>query len=258
MAIKRMFVTFPEAVQLLGGDQEAVRQAFFSHELTAFIEVHGAIATAETLPPDAGDGDAEDERFGTFVRDGQGFTKGSRWFRETGESPAENKMGNHFQLHGWYWVDPFDAEGWITRGSLIRSPGVWPSSDEPNAYYPPRESKDWFYLVDHSAFAEPQSYERFVWLSLAQIEELNSISNNGERTPSTDSKSEKLRSDREENLLRVAAGLWELSSLPSEASTVADKLSALFDGWGWEKPSKKTIADTVLARAAKLPRIRTS
>ncbi|MGX5731946.1 hypothetical protein ACWKWK_15620 [Pseudoxanthomonas beigongshangi] len=69
----------------------------------------------------------------------------------------------------------------------------------------------------------------------------------------------KLRADREETLLRVVAGLWEISGLPKKPTTAADRLEALFTGtgdggWGWEKPSKKTMADTVFSLAAKLPR----
>jgi len=75
-----------------------------------------------------------------------------------------------------------------------------------------------------------------------------------------DSKPAKLRSDREENLLRVIAGLWALSGLPAEHNTTADKVSALFDSWQWDKPAKSSIADTILKQAASLPgaRIRTS
>lgn len=69
----------------------------------------------------------------------------------------------------------------------------------------------------------------------------------------------KLRADREETLLRVIAGLWEVSGLPKKPTTAADRLEALFTGtgdggWGWEKPSKKTMADAVFALAARLPR----
>lgn len=69
-----------------------------------------------------------------------------------------------------------------------------------------------------------------------------------------------LRSDYEENLLRVIAGLWALSGLPVEHNTTADKLSGLFDSWQWDKPAKSTIADRILKRAAELPgaRVRTS
>lgn len=65
----------------------------------------------------------------------------------------------------------------------------------------------------------------------------------------------KIRSDREQNLLRVIAGLWELSELPKAHNVTADKLSALFDGWGWDKPAAGTMADTILLEAAKLPRV---
>ena len=70
----------------------------------------------------------------------------------------------------------------------------------------------------------------------------------------------KLRADREENLLRVIAGLWALSGLPAEHNTTADKVSGLFDSWGWDKPAKSSMADTILKQAANLPgaRIRTS
>jgi hypothetical protein len=73
----------------------------------------------------------------------------------------------------------------------------------------------------------------------------------------------KIRGDREETLLRVVAGMWELSSLPKQPNVAADRLEALFTGtgdggWGWEKPSKKTIADTVLSVAIKLPRNKAS
>lgn len=63
----------------------------------------------------------------------------------------------------------------------------------------------------------------------------------------------RFRSDREEALLRVIAGLWALSSLPRQHNSTADKLSALFAGWGWDKPAKSTIADNILKPAASLP-----
>lgn len=66
-------------------------------------------------------------------------------------------------------------------------------------------------------------------------------------------KADRIRTDREETLLRVVAGLWALSDLPPEQHTTADKLSALFDEWGWDKPVKGTIADRVLKPAANLP-----
>lgn len=87
----------------------------------------------------------------------------------------------------------------------------------------------------------------------------------GARSPVADAqvaipKPGKIRSDREENLLRVIAGLWALSGLPAEHNTTADKLSGLFDTWGWDKPKKSSIADDTLKQAANLPgaRIRTS
>jgi len=70
---------------------------------------------------------------------------------------------------------------------------------------------------------------------------------------SRDTPAQRLRSDREQNLLRVIAGLWALSDLPSQHNTTADKLSALFDSWKWDKPAKQTIADTILKEAANLP-----
>lgn len=69
------------------------------------------------------------------------------------------------------------------------------------------------------------------------------------------SKPSKLRSDREESLLRVIAALWEFSELPSEHYVAADKLSAAMGSWGWEKPLEDTIAN-VLLEATNLPRIR--
>lgn len=66
----------------------------------------------------------------------------------------------------------------------------------------------------------------------------------------------RIRGDREQTLLRVIAGLWSLSTLPPEPTTAADKVSALFDGWGWEKPTKATIAEKVLSPAVKLDRVR--
>lgn len=69
------------------------------------------------------------------------------------------------------------------------------------------------------------------------------------------SKPPKLRSDREESLLRVIAALWEFSGLPIEHYAAADKLSAAMGSWGWEKPLEETIAK-VLLEAKNLPRIR--
>jgi len=71
----------------------------------------------------------------------------------------------------------------------------------------------------------------------------------------TQGKPLKIRADREQSLLRVIAGLWALSELPKEHNTAADKISGLLVSWGWDKPAVGTIADTILAEAAKLPRL---
>ncbi len=64
----------------------------------------------------------------------------------------------------------------------------------------------------------------------------------------------KVRPQREQNLLRVIEGLWMLSSLPRAPNVTADKLSALFDTWGWDGPGKSTMADTILKPASQLPK----
>jgi hypothetical protein len=86
----------------------------------------------------------------------------------------------------------------------------------------------------------------------------NRVSGRGVQMAETDDtkpapKPKRIRSDREDNLLRVIAGLWALSGLPPEHHVTADKLEALFQSWDWEKPAKSAIAETMLRDAANLP-----
>ena len=249
MALERMFVTYPEAVAELGGDRETIRQAFFQRRLRAFIELHDAPATTPALPPDVGDATVVTQDIHSYARDGQGFTTASRWFRDMED---EGRDGFAFHLSGWFMVDEISAEWWLTRGRLTSPPFVWPASAPPIPYAPPVELKKWMKLTEPGAFSEEYSYERQVWLAKAQIDDL--VRGATDKPAAEGQKPLRIRADREEVLLRTIAGLWELSNLPREPNTTADKLSALFDGWNWEKPSKKTLADTVLSVASKLPR----
>lgn len=117
-----------------------------------------------------------------------------------------------------------------------------PSSVTKNVYWRPVQAMTW---ADQFEVLVPQALRdavRRMWSESAPAQE---------HLPAP-----KMRSDRETTLLRVIAGIWKLSSLPEEPTPAADKISGLFDLWGWEKPTKATIAETVLAPAAQLDRIR--
>jgi hypothetical protein len=128
------------------------------------------------------------------------------------------------------------------HGGFGTAPRVWPCEGASKAALSERD----YFKVEYSADYQPTLDD--LWFRAADIDamlaEPVAVKQRGQP---------KLRSDREENLLKVIAGMWALSSLPREHNTAADKLSALFQSWGWEKPAKGTMADTILKDAANLP-----
>lgn len=105
--------------------------------------------------------------------------------------------------------------------------------------------------TDYPGYREPPAL-RELQFKIADVESLKA-SRSALALPTEVPKPRKIRADREENLLRVIAGLWALSDLPHAHNVTADKLSALFDGWGWDKPAAGTMADTILREALNLP-----
>lgn len=232
----REFLTWREAAQFLAGpdapryrpsipaeDEEALRQAVITGGLTAYVELTEGPFVGRVFDP---------------------CSDGKSRFAEWSEIPIGNGA---FELSGWFSLDG-ELSRKVCRG-FEPDAGPWPI--EP--------------AIDESAATVPYFMVKLGNLSREAFwfrrNELLSIKS-GNKTGGEQGlqKSAKLRSDREENLLRVIAGLWALSGLPPEHNTTADKLSGLFDTWQWDKPAKSTIADTILKEAANLPgaRIRTS
>jgi hypothetical protein len=60
-----------------------------------------------------------------------------------------------------------------------------------------------------------------------------------------------MRTDKEENYLRIIAGLWARSELSMKPYTAAEELHSELSQWDWDKPGTDTIA-TVLIKAAGL------
>ncbi|MDI1254122.1 hypothetical protein [Thermomonas sp.] len=158
----------------------------------------------------------------------KGRTKYVRWFGITAVDATH-------ALDGYFFVS-----GEIALG-LIRDQGLWES--EIVLYIDPvRDVWSGFYCR-----IEKDLITSDLWFLAADLDAASRM-----KVTDEPAKPARIRADREENLLRVIAGLWALSGLPAEHNTTADKLSALFDSWGWDRPAKSSMADTILRHAAKL------
>ena len=253
---KQKFFNFEEARDALGATHESLRQALLSGGVPAYLETRQDSALFVS-PSDA------DEKMPADGRSSLGS-----WVRNilVKESPI-------YSLSGWFRVDP---------KSLAQAARFGAFRDRPRVTAP-EGCEDFFSDGDYFDFSlttygncqnplivldtfkyQPELVD--LWFDAATLDSLiggpsfttlsTDIEPHVDRLDSTEGRSAKpikLRSDREETLLRVIAGLWALSGLPSEHNTTADKLSGLFDSWGWDKPAKSTIADVVLKRALNLP-----
>lgn len=224
---QREFVTWDEASRMLATadtpvdhprmpprDQESLRQAVILKGCPAFLELTNDLFLGRVLS------DVED-----------GETRCAQWVA----IPISDKgAGGVFELEGWFQLDSANASR-VCRGTeRLDTFDLTPAND----------GEDVPFFVAHGI----EVARELLWFRRSDIEALKSGSL-GKQEPQP----RKIRSDREETLLRVIAGLWALSGLPSQPHKTADKLSALFDGWRWDKPAKSTIADTILKEAANLP-----
>lgn len=244
MAVEREFYSLLEVVQLAQIDQETFRQALMRGDFPAYIELHKIRASFDTsteLVPQGG----------------------------TNRLCTWRRMYKHPENDGWIvprWE--YLLSGWfrLTQSSLRLAAGERRFSQYP-LVEPPSESLagegDFFELChvesrehEGSRFYENETdfdmrrnYELLLWFNNADIKHLRAK----QAITLEQTKPSKLRSDREQNLLRVIAGLWALAELPPEHNTAADRISGLITSWGWDKPAAGTIADTVLSKAANLP-----
>lgn len=224
---QREFVTWDEASRMLATadtpldhprlpprDQESLRQAVILKGCPAFLELTGG--------PFVG-------RVFSDVEDGE--TRYAHW---VAVPILDHQEGGAFELEGWFQLDSPNASR-VCRGTeRLDIYDLTPANDGETVPF----------FVAHGI----EVARELLWFRRSDIEAIKAGSLGKQET-----QPRKIRSDREENLLRVIAGLWALSGLPSEHNTTADKLSALFDGWGWDKPAKSSIADTILKQAANLP-----
>lgn len=159
----------------------------------------------------------------------RGKTRLAQWFAMTADD------GTH-GLNGYFFI----SSGFALR--VIEEQSV----DRPNLYlFTGEDCEPW---DSFSVWADDAIGARDFWFRTADLDAMMAAPRAIEAA-----KPGRLRADREENLLRVIAGLWALSGLPPEHNTTADKLSALFDSWKWDKPAKSSMADTILKPAANLP-----
>ena len=235
----REFLSWNEAASALGGpgapnfhptygrmDEEALRQAILIGRLGAFVELGH-------------------EDFTGYAHEDDRMVSGTTPFATWELLPRENEGGPvRFNLRGWFSLQREEIKKILRRDGMTGQFWLKPAGDG----------------IDQPEFLVAATMHREgLWFRAGDVANFGA----GESPASSPAAAEKpmrLRADREENLLRVIAGLWALSGLPVEHNTTADKLSALFDGWNWDKPAKSSIADTILKQAASLPgaRIRTS
>lgn len=253
---KQNFFSFEQVRDALGTTDEWLRQALVSGALPAYLE----------LKQDSAVFVSASDRSEKTLENGTG--PNCSWVRNLflSESPI-------YALSGWFRVDPEFLSQSARFGNFRDSAKVIAPTGCDD-FFSDGDYFD-FFICTHENCLNPLimldalKYEpqlKDLWFDAATLDSLTSdlsqttLSADGEAhgglPDSADihnAKPMKLRSDREETLLRVIAGLWSLSDLPREHNTAANELSYLFDSWGWDKPRKSTIADVVLKQALNLP-----
>ena len=237
----RDFYTYEEAASALSVDHESFRQILLRGGLDAYVEISYL--------------------FGRFEAEGfeppsSGKNEHAEWKRTV---PLHDHLGIDYELRGWFRVFPESLSHTLRVGGFVSGFGrpdveVWPWK-LPELCWEEYGVLGSFHLLDLDGTPKHPGLKE-LWFSAEQVDSEAACL----ATPTKEvdvvaaGPKQKLRSDREQNLLRVIAGLWALSGLPPEHYTTADKLTALFtgDAWRWEKPDKDAVA-RVLKEAANLP-----
>lgn len=257
--LQRDFCSFGEICHEVGGE-EAIRQALLRGALPAYLELRALRARYEVT-----NGKYPAHR--RFPRSGSNLD--CSW-KNIG--PPKAKEGEYIHMQ-YINLDEYTLDGWfrLSQASLQHvarhnSFNAFPRVMPPAEFDPIGEMDD---VLELSYYAHPKkgplryqlesdfrlatASRSDLWFRPIDLELLKDPTKPSQVATDKLPGTPKLRSDREQNLLRVIAGLWALSGLPLEHNVTADKLSALFDGWKWDKPAKQTIADSILKEAANLP-----
>jgi len=232
--VTRIFCTVADVLARLGHDRAFLEELVEFHGLRAYAKVYGDQASHMD-----GDSFMED----TLCKSGEHelaqwtYRQKKKWVGDEHDIDRQE-----YTLRGWFELtEPCTSK--LVAGSVVHNP-VFVS------YVGGLAAGEFFGC---SESIEPEA-ARFRVADLDRL--LNSPSDldgAGEVTPPPEKGIEKLRSDREQNVMRVIAGMWALSkNLPDTPNGVAEKLVALFEVWRWESPAKKTMADTILNRAFRL------
>jgi hypothetical protein len=270
----REFIGFDEAAALLGSDPEGLRQAYevgLAAELPVFVyaQYKPLLARFRGKEVSAKAPDIHDATSATIEVPGFGLLtyfdladveRFGDVFGEIGPCrKPQAKTGHAFlvELRGYFRVAPNDLKVAAREhnvGMVSVAPASWWEAD---SRVPKLRSGTPAVMLALLPSDDP-SYGDMPELAdlqfrIADIETFKA-SRAGSMALAAGTNPPKLRTDREKNYLRVIAGIWELSPLPKVPNAAADKLSALFDTWGWDGPGKSTIADSILKQAASLPR----
>lgn len=231
--INRRFFTCEELSAKFDGNRATLDELVEFHGLRVYGKFYGARASHVD---DIGFMDDSLRRSGRHEL--------SKWeFSKSTEADIEEyDIGlMEYRLMGWFELSEEDTRLAITHGCV--------ESPSPASYIDGVRLGRFFLIKSGLSSIDV----RFLHSDINRIVSEAGSGDSSRTIESNRSTDKPIRSDRENNLLRVIAGLWALSSLPTEHHTAADKISALFDEWKWDKPAKSTIADNVLNEAAKLP-----
>lgn len=276
----RQFLTWAESAARLNTDEEGLRQVL---EFGGWRHLRGYLRASERGYLATMDGD------GVALSDGnEGVRLYSRWdndepthltdgrtldawegrdeFCDWGKQETSHSVTGYaavYLLHGFLRVEPgcirLAAQKGYWGGIGVSPPSWWVSDSSPVPLDESNCPMVYFVLLDRgetTGHRGPPEELRELWFQADDIEKMADTRTLPVTQPSEKpelTKQPKLRSDREQNLLRVIAALWAMSDLPKEHNTTADKLSGLMDVWGWDKPASSTMADTILKEAMNLP-----
>ena len=292
---KRHWLSWSEAAEILGFDDEGLRQEMMHRAslnprelwLPAYVSSRHDLGFFSSFGfdgydrevqqyaiPDLGD----DLRLGPCVRASKSAASASNSFELPNIGGTETLNWSATHDHGTGWRNCY-----ILRGMLILHPEAVAAACEMGGYFdglrPAAAPLEWcdgglfpreYFCLDFDAELLKRTFDEASGAELSVLSETGdsvrfrgvdvkralASANNEVPLPAVlpSAAESRLRPQREQNLLRVIAGLWALSDLPKAHNVTADKLSALFDSWGWDGPGKSTIADTILKPAASLPK----
>lgn len=234
IVIKPDFYTLDRATEVLAAPVETIRQIVLRRGLDAYVELNSTRA------------DFSGDRYATL----QGCRTSSDTAQEGSTAFATWRHNNgfaqdgHYYLSGWFKVRP-DALHELLRGGRFQSPELWPADVEP---WCSDDGKYAFFSPLGLDQADWQCHFEDLFFKVSDVDGLLQGGIGDEAHGSKGNATAAMRTDKEDNYLKIIARLWAISGLDAKPHTATSQLLNDPNFSGLAGPGASTIA-SALGRA---------